>query len=584
MDQFAIKILHEDDDSATIGGYGVVFGGHDLEGETFTPETDYDLGLVPHKPLLYDHSYNDKIGAKRLGIVKAIDPREAGLWIEAELQKHEAYVSEVLKLVEAGALGLSSGSVAHLTRREGGVIKSWPIVEFSLTATPAEPRTIGVQRLKALINEHPAMADLLPKDATESVGEEKAAEEINHSREENEMSEQKPEAVEHISRDEFKAFQGDVTEQLKGINSLNDAVAALLERVENSAPLKDGGYVAPDDEQPNGVKSFGDYLLAVKRGNVRRLASVYGATKDMLEGAGGQGGYLVPEEYANQLLQFSPETSPIVSRVNRIPVNLPSGYYPALDVFAAPTAGGGETAMSGGVTSTQTAEAGALTETQATFEQLAWRVYKVGGYTEVSNELIADSPQSIEALLSSLFRIAINSKLEFYILRGTGAGQPLGILNSTAAVAVTTAADNAFGEADALGMLARFKRFQSEPVWIMHRGVLPDFKDFTSSGADLVEWRQVMQGSLLGYQIVFSEHSPQDDNAGDVILADLGAYLLFERQGLEIAFSEHAKFTNDMGTWRFYGRWDGMPWLKSTITLADPQGSYTVSPFVYHND
>ena len=41
-------------DTVTIAGYGVVFGGSDLDGETFTKDTDYMLDLVPNKltPLL----------------------------------------------------------------------------------------------------------------------------------------------------------------------------------------------------------------------------------------------------------------------------------------------------------------------------------------------------------------------------------------------------------------------------------------------------------------------------------------------------------------------------------------------------
>jgi hypothetical protein len=36
--------------------------------------------------------------------------------------------------------------------------------------------------------------------------------------------------------------------------------------------------------------------------------------------------------------------------------------------------------------------------------------------------------------------------------------------------------------------------------------------------------------------------------------------------------------------WRFKKRLDGQPWLLNAITLADPQGSFTQSPFVYLND
>lgn len=89
---------------------------------------------------------------------------------------------------------------------------------------------------------------------------------------------------------------------------------------------------------------------------------------------------------------------------------------------------------------------------------------------------------------------------------------------------------------------------------------------------------------LLGYPRATSEHLPQPDNTGCVVLADLGAYVLFEKGGLYIEFSEHANFSTGHDTWRFGMRCDGQPWMKNVITLADPQGSYTVSPFVKFND
>ena len=38
--------------TVTVAGYGVIFGGRDLEGETFTRDTNYMLDLVPVKPVL----------------------------------------------------------------------------------------------------------------------------------------------------------------------------------------------------------------------------------------------------------------------------------------------------------------------------------------------------------------------------------------------------------------------------------------------------------------------------------------------------------------------------------------------------
>src|SRR4030095_10404050 len=100
---------------------------------------------------------------------KSVEPDEYGLWVEAELDRHKAYVDFVLQLVERGALGWSSGSVGHLTRRNGKSITQWPIIEVSLTPTPAEPRTLGVEIIKSFSASYPELELLLPETERPSV-------------------------------------------------------------------------------------------------------------------------------------------------------------------------------------------------------------------------------------------------------------------------------------------------------------------------------------------------------------------------------------------------------------------------------
>jgi hypothetical protein len=64
----------------------------------------------------------------------------------------------------------------------------------------------------------------------------------------------------------------------------------------------------------------------------------------------------------------------------------------------------------------------------------------------------------------------------------------------------------------------------------------------------------------------------------------MASYVVFQRSGLRVRYSEHAAITAGKGTWVFDERSDGMPWVANAITLADPQGSFTQSPFVYFND
>lgn len=579
-----VEIKAVTEDTVTVAGYGVLFGGTDLDGETFHQDTEFMLDLVPAKLVLYDHAR----GSVRhvIGKTTTVTPDERGLWVEAELNRHTDYVEQVMTLVKAGALGWSSGSVGHLTQRSGKSITRWPIIEFSLTPTPAEPRTVGVEIIKSLADVDESYRLLLPEDAIALAEDASVQTDVVKANAlihvEDTVSEER--ATPEVAEDE----------QVKSLNNrldaLSETMAQVLQFMQDSPKVKSAGYFTEDGGAADAnVKSFGDWLMAVRRNDVTRLAKVYKSvgTKDMTLGTGTQGGYLVPPEYGTRLMQLAATQSQITGRVTLINVNSDSGAYPVLDQYIVPTAGSGNSAMAAGITANVTAEGALLTETQAGFEDLQYRVYKVGGFTEVTNELISDSPQAIETLLSQLFGIAIAAKNERNILRGTGAGEPLGILNATCAVGISPNTNNEFKWEDALTMVSRFKSAGGTPVWLIHPSIWPDIGAMESSAGGSVWQANMTAGSpstLLSYPILVSEHLPQANNAGAVMLADLSAYLWFQREGLQIAYSEHAAFTTDKGTWRFTQRVDGKPWLRSAITMSDPQGSYTVSPFVYHND
>lgn len=139
-----------------VEGYGVIFDSVDLEGDTFTRDTDLWLDYVSTVPLLWEHAMDEVMGRRVLGTVKRSDMRvdDFGLWVSAQLDTSQEYVRAVLELVKRGVVGWSSGAVSHLVERadnaRNGVIKSWMIAELSLTTRPAEPRTIGASIAKTL--------------------------------------------------------------------------------------------------------------------------------------------------------------------------------------------------------------------------------------------------------------------------------------------------------------------------------------------------------------------------------------------------------------------------------------------------
>lgn len=571
--QVTIKSYEEGGD-LELQGYGVIFDSIDLDGEKFTKETNFFIDGVNHVPVLWSHNLKEIKGIIGKATIGQID--DTGVLFNIIIDRSNKYLSLVKQLVGMGRIGLSTGALPQTVEKDGGVIKSWQLAEISLTETPAEFLTLSLAEVKEF-------NDMLLEAASENEIESETLKSVDAQEE---VVEDKDEKID-IKIGDIKMEDNKVpveeTAQDENLKNINDSIARIMDMLENTKAAK-AGYVTADggDKEPE-IKSFGDFLVAIRRGDEKRLKSVYKSTKDMGESPGSAGGYLVPTEYGNTLIQVAAMQNEVYSRVQRVPVARESGTYPALDQYFTPTAGSGATAFAGGVTAAFTAPGATFTETQPAFSTLNWRLNKVGGYTEVENELIEDSPFAIEALLRGLFQVAIAARNERNILRGTGVGEPLGILNANAAVGVSDTTTSNFKWEDVGKMYARYKGIGGSPVWIIHPSVWPQI--MTMNNSSVTAWQANLAsgpGNMLnGYPVITSEHMPQLGATGSVLLADLSAYVVFEKPGLSIGYSEHVGFTRDVGTWVFKQRLDGKPWLQAPVVLASPGSSYSVAPFVY---
>ncbi|NPV67599.1 MAG: phage major capsid protein [Anaerolineae bacterium] len=140
-------------DGDRIGGYLIVWGDSahpDLHGEYFTPETDLALDWYPRRPVLYQHGLDGAVGPALVGVIDTLRADTTGLWAEAQLAPRREGLGEALRaLIARGILAWSSGSLPHLVEvAADGRILRWPIVEGSLTPTPAEPRRTSVRAIK----------------------------------------------------------------------------------------------------------------------------------------------------------------------------------------------------------------------------------------------------------------------------------------------------------------------------------------------------------------------------------------------------------------------------------------------------
>ena len=154
-----------------IEGLAIPFGGplagKDFDGERFTPATDLCLPWFGEsgRPMLYGHGLHAQTKTEVVGRQTALEQRDDGWWIKAELDKRSRYADGINKLIDQGALSFSSGAMPHLVQTtKDGTITRWPWVEISLTPTPANPLAAVYAVKSSDMAEHFAAANIVIPD------------------------------------------------------------------------------------------------------------------------------------------------------------------------------------------------------------------------------------------------------------------------------------------------------------------------------------------------------------------------------------------------------------------------------------
>lgn len=310
------------------------------------------------------------------------------------------------------------------------------------------------------------------------------------------------------------------------------------------------------------------------------------AAKTLVEGTDSAGGFLVPPEHLNTLLSRALEQSIWRPRATVFPMRSDTATLPTIiDTSHAST-------VFGGVKMYWTKEAADKTANEPAFGEVMLTARKLAGYTALSNELLMDSGVALEPLLRRMFGDAIAFFEEDAFINGTGAGQPLGFMNSPCLVTVTRAAAGRVYFDDFVGLFCRMlPEARNEAVWLLNHEAFPElikmhsYAGARASGAKLV-WLNpntdmaigAPPGTILGRPFFLTEKLSALGTTGDVAFVAPSYYLIGDRQGLTIDVSTHVGFVSDKTYFRVVERLDGQPWLSSAVTPR--KGSATLSPFV----
>lgn len=299
--------------------------------------------------------------------------------------------------------------------------------------------------------------------------------------------------------------------------------------------------------------------------------------KILVENTGAQGGFLVPVEQRAELLSLPAPEIIVRPRATVVPMRRRQIQWPVLDQTNTTA---NYPAWFGGSYARWTEESGYKYEDDPSFRQINLVAHKLVALTIASDELLADSGIALEALLRQLFVGTINWYEEEAFVNGTGAGQPLGVINAGGTFVQGRAVVGAIGLVDIINML---EHSYGNPVWLITRSALPSLMQLNGPAANpsyvfMPNARDGMPGTLFGYPVFYNEHCPLIGNRGDIILADWRYYLVGDRQATTIDASIHDRFRYDETVWRAVHRVDGQEWLSQPLQYSD--STTRVSPFV----
>lgn len=347
-------------------------------------------------------------------------------------------------------------------------------------------------------------------------------------------------------------------------------------------------------EKRDSFASRGEFLQAVMRAGTPgqmidpRLSTR--AASGLSEGIPSDGGFLVDKEMSSELLKETWNTGMILPRVSKMTL---SGNKNGIKINGLDETSRVNGSRAGGIVAYWKGEAAEKTGSKPKFRQIDLSLNKLIGLCYATDELMDDA-QALAQTISEGFRDEFNFKITDAIIRGSGAGQPLGILNSGCLVTVSKQTGQAAGTILFENIQDMWSRLlaPSRPnaVFVINQDCEPQLgKMSLAVGTGGVPVYMPAGGAsaspyatLFGRPVVPIEQCESVGTKGDIMLCDFTKYKAIDKGGIQNDVSMHVRFVYDEQVFRFVYRYDATCLLGSPITPY--KGINTLSHFTAIED
>ncbi len=387
-----------------------------------------------------------------------------------------------------------------------------------------------------------------------------------------------------LTDDESKTHAGLVA----GLQAINTRVAEEQELIKAEAALQipgnaaiTGGAPRIEQDPKRGFKSFGEFAAAVASVSMNhsmderlRIGAAAPSTYGN-EGAGADGGFMVPPEYGREIWGMSLEEDALLPLTDNLPISGNSMVFPSDETTPWGT---------DGMRAYWEGEADAATATKPKLNPNTMRMNKLMALVPVSDELLQDAP-AVSAYIMRKVGESIRYKTNDAIINGNGVGKPLGIAAAAALVSQAKETSQAADTINATNVVKMFSRLinPGRGVWLINPDAYPQLPLMTIGDQPMYVAPNGLQsapgGTLLGRPVVLTDTCQTLGNLGDIYFANLGMYrTLTKAGGIETATSMHLYFDAAAMAFRAVFRVAGQPVLKSAI--MPPNSAITRSGYV----
>lgn len=318
----------------------------------------------------------------------------------------------------------------------------------------------------------------------------------------------------------YEKMENDVVGLGKEIERLERQAAIEAElNKPTSSPLTNKPNGNPDGENKKG-RASDQYRKTFW--NAMRQKNFYDVENALQVGTDSEGGYLVPDEFEQTLVDALEEENFFRNIATVIQTSSGDRKIPVV-------ASKGEAAWID--------EEGAFVESDETFGQVPIGAYKVGTMIKVSDELLNDSAFNLEAYISKEFGRRIGSKEEEAFFVGNGTGKPTGILNATGGASDGTKTSTAaISFDDVMDLFYSVKSpYRKKAVWVLNDATVKALRKLKDNNGNYIWQPSVQAGQpdmILNRPYHTSSYVPEIA-AGKKVMAfgDFSYYWIADRQG-----------------------------------------------------